>query len=74
MVSPQMTLQAMNCIYTGRCSAVHNAVPRPQEKINQCTLLNVSVLYWHSIDSIIHKKKKNNFHGTLEISVVESML
>lgn len=73
MVSPQMTLQAMNCIYTGRCSAVHNAVPRPQEKINQCTLLNVSVLYWHSIDSIIHKKK-NNFHGTLEISVVESML
>lgn len=37
MVSPQMTLQAMNGIYTGRCSAVHNAVPRPQEKINQCT-------------------------------------
>lgn len=73
MVSPQMTLQAMNGIYTGGCSAVHNAVPRPQEKINQCTLLNASDLHWHSIDSIIHKNK-NNFHGTLEISVVESML
>lgn len=51
-------------VYIYVCPTVHNAVPRPQQKINHCTLLNVPVLHWHSIDSII--LKKNNFHGTLE--------
>lgn len=64
MISQPMTLHAMNGIYIYVCPTVHNAVPRPQQKINHCTLLNVPVLHWHSIDSII--LKKNNFHGTLE--------
>lgn len=73
MVSPQMTLQAMNGIYTGRCSAVHNAVPRPQKNQSVhtfkclCPLLTQHRFYYT-------QEKKNNFHGTLEISVVESML
>lgn len=32
-------------IYIYVCPTVHNAVPRPQQKINHCTLLNAPVLH-----------------------------